>query len=71
MFIYMKSRGSLRLGQIRLSSRSLSQILEKSCVHSRGDSFDPVFMKLCQNINLHGIKAMFESGLCWARVKVT
>ena len=35
----MKYGGSLRLGQIRLSSRSLGQMLEKSCVHSRGHSF--------------------------------
>ena len=42
------------MGQIGLSSRSLDQILEKSCVHSKGHSFDPIFMKLCQNINLHG-----------------
>ena len=41
----MKSRGSLRLGQVGLSSRSLGQILQKSCVHSRGNNFDPVFMK--------------------------
>ena len=42
----MKSRGSLRQGQMGLSSRSLGQILEKSCVHSRGHSFDPIFLKL-------------------------
>ena len=51
----MISRESLRLVQIGLSSRSLGQILEKSCVHSRGHSFDPIVMKLCQNINLNGI----------------
>ena len=41
----MKSRGSFRLGQVGLSTRSLGQILEKSCVHSRGHNLDPVFMK--------------------------
>ena len=63
MFIYMKSRGNLRLGQIRLSSRSLDQILEKSCVHPRGHSFDPIFMKFCQIINIHAMYYM-ESRPC-------
>ena len=26
-----------------------------ACVHSRGHSFDPKFMKLCQNVNHHKI----------------
>ena len=26
-----------------------------ACVHSRGNSFDPKFMKLCQNVNHHKI----------------
>ena len=26
-----------------------------ACVHSRGNSFDPNFMKLCQNVNHHNI----------------
>ena len=26
-----------------------------ACVHSRGHSFDPKFMKLCQNVNHHNI----------------
>ena len=26
--------------------------LRKPCVHSRGHSLDPNFMKLCQNVNL-------------------
>ena len=55
MFICMKSRGTISLGQVGLSTRSLGQILEKSCIHSIGQSFDPVFIELCQNINLHGI----------------
>ena len=44
----MKSRGHLRLGQIGLSSRSVGQILEKSFLHSKGHSFDPIFMKLSE-----------------------
>ena len=26
-----------------------------ACVHSRGNSFDPKFMKLCQNVNHHNV----------------
>ena len=51
VYLY-ESRGSLRLGQVTLSTKSLGQILEKSCVHSTGHNFDLIFMK--QNINLHG-----------------
>ena len=36
---------SLRLGQVGLSTMSLGQILEKSCVHSKGHYFDLIFMK--------------------------
>ena len=28
-----------------LSTRSLGQIFKNSCVHSRGHSFEPIFMK--------------------------
>ena len=44
VYVY-ESRGSLRLGQVGLSTRSLGQILEKFCVHSNGHSFDPIFIK--------------------------
>ena len=42
--------------------RSLGQILVKPCVHSRGHSFDPTFMKLCQNDYLNEMQAKFETG---------
>ena len=48
-----ESRGSLRLGQIGLSTRSLGQMVEKSCIHSKRHSFDLIFIN-SQNINLHG-----------------
>ena len=41
----MKSRGSLRLGQVGLSTRSFGQILEKSCVPPRGNNCYPIFLK--------------------------
>ena len=49
------SRSNLKLGHVGLKSRSLGQILEKPCVHSRGHSFDSEFMKFYQNANDHNI----------------
>ena len=42
-------RPSLKLAPGRSKSLSLGLILEKSCLQSRGHSFDLIFMKLCQN----------------------
>ena len=33
------------MGQVGLSTVSLVQIVEKSCVHSKGHYFDHIFMK--------------------------
>ena len=52
VYLY-ESRGSLRLGQVGLSTRLFGQILEKSCVHSKGHNFYLISMN-SQNINLHG-----------------
>ena len=41
----------MKLGQVRSKIRLLGQILVKPCVHSRGHSFIPKFMKDCQNVN--------------------
>ena len=49
------SRSSSKLGHVGSKTRSLGQILEKPCVHSRGHSFDSKFMKLYQNANDHNI----------------
>ena len=48
-------KSSLKLGHVELKTRSLGQILEKPCVHSRGHSFDSEFMKLYQNASDHNI----------------
>ena len=48
-------RSSLKLGHVGSKNRSLDQILEIPCVHSKRHSFDPKFMKLCQNVNHHNI----------------
>ena len=55
MLIIIMSRSSLKLGHVGSKTRSLGQILEKPCVHSRGYSFDLKFMKLNQNANDHNI----------------
>ena len=45
------SRSGLKLDQVGSKIRLLDEIVEKPCVRSRGHSFDPKFMKLCQNVN--------------------
>ena len=42
-------------GNIGSKTRSLGQIFEKTSIHSRGHSFGPNFMKLCQNVGRHQI----------------
>ena len=42
------------MGGIRSKSRSLGQIFVKSCYHTRGHNFDPIF-KLGQNANIDNI----------------
>ena len=49
MCIVIKSRPEFKMGHVGSKTRSLGQFLEKPCVLSRRHSFDPVFMKLCQN----------------------
>ena len=58
------SRSSLKLGHVGSKTRSLGQILEKPCVHSRGHSFDPKFMKVCLIVSHHNILVKFETGSC-------
>ena len=40
-------------GPLRRTRRPSVNFL--ACVHSRGNSFDPKFMKLCQNVNHHNV----------------
>ena len=69
MFIFIKSRTTLKLGIVGLKSRLLGvgHIIDKPCVLSRGHSFDPKFMKLCQNNNPLNIWFKFETGSCWIK----
>ena len=47
--VVIKCRPELKIGHVGSKTKSLGQFLEKPCVLSRRHSFDPVFMKLCQN----------------------
>ena len=51
MLMIIISRSSSKLCHVGSKNRSLGQILEKPCVHSKRHSFDPKFMKLYQNVN--------------------
>ena len=62
MFILIKSRPELIMNHARLKTRSLRELLEKLCVHSRGHSFDPIFMKLCQNVYLNETRPELKIG---------
>ena len=57
MLIPIKSRSNSKLGPVVSKCRSLSQILDKPCVHSRGHSLEQKSMKLCQNVNCHKSKS--------------
>ena len=52
-----------------VKTRSPGQILEKPCVLSRRHSFDPVFMKLCQNIYLHEIYVKYDRRSHWLKTR--
>ena len=50
----------LMCGRTRRPKRPSVNFL--ACVHSSGNSFDPKFMKLCQNINHHNVKSGLKLG---------
>ena len=51
-----------KMGLVMSKSRSLGQIKEKPCYHSRGYSFDPIFIKLAQNDYLVELMDPIENG---------
>ena len=55
MLMIIIFRPGLKLGHVGLKFRSLGQILEIPCVHSKRHGFDTKFMKLCQNVYHHNI----------------
>jgi len=50
------------MGWVGSKSRSLGQIFVKSCYHSRGRNFDPIFIKLAQNAYIDNISDKNEYG---------
>ena len=53
MLIIIIFRSRSKLGHVGSKTRSLGQILEIPCVHSKRHSFDPKFMKLAESVNHH------------------
>ena len=53
---------SPKMGHVGSKTRSFGQMLEKFCVHSRGHNFNPIFMKLGQNVFLDEISDRCENG---------
>ena len=62
MIILTISQSSLNMGDVGSESRSVGQIMEKPCEHSRGHIFGPIFIKLAQNDHLDNISVKFEYG---------
>ena len=60
MIILKISRSSANMGHVGSKTRSVGQIMEKPCKHSRGHIFGPVFFKLAQNDHLEDISVTFE-----------
>ena len=60
---------SLKIGCVGSKTRSLGQILEKPCVHSKGHIFRPIIMKRGQNVCLDEISDKFGNGSCRVKKK--
>ena len=63
MLIFMKSRPELKMGHVGLKL-SLGFFLEKTYLHSRMHNFDPIFMKLCPNVDLYEIYTRIKNAPC-------
>ena len=57
-----EERTDLQVGLVGSETRSLGQILEKSCVLSSRHSLDPNCMKLCQTVWHHEMWDKIETG---------
>ena len=62
MIILTISQLSSNMDDVGSKTRSVGQIMEKPCEHSRGQSFGPIFIKLAQNDHLDNISVKFEYG---------
>ena len=64
MIILTIYRSSSNMDHPGSKTRSVGQIIEKPCEHSRGHSFGPIIIKLAQNDCLDNISVKFECGSC-------
>ena len=55
MFVLMKPWSGSEMGHVRSKTRSVGQIIDEPCEHSRGHSFGPIFIKLAQKDHLDNI----------------
>ena len=62
MLMIIISRSGSKVGHVGSKTRSLGQILEKPCVHSRGHSFDPKFMKFVRLLIIIISRSMLKLG---------
>ena len=62
MIVLIKSQTSSKMGHARSKTRSLVQMLEKPCARSRGNIFDPIIMKLGQNVCLYKSRTTSKMG---------
>ena len=62
MIVLTISRSSSNMDDVGSKTRSVGQIIEKPCEHSRGHSFGPIFIKLAQNYHLDNISVKVEYG---------
>ena len=67
MIILTISQSSSNMSDVGSKTRSVGQIMEKPCEHSRGHSFGQIFIKLAQNDHLDNISVRFEYGSCWVK----
>ena len=64
MFCHHEKKTNLKVDHDGSETISFGQILEKSCVLASRHSFDPICMKLCQNVCHYKFFDKFETGLC-------
>ena len=71
MIILTIYQSSSNMGDVRSKTRSVGQIMENSCEHSRGHIFGPIFIKLAQNNHLDNITVKSQYGSGWVKNKVS
>ena len=57
-----EKRTDLKVGHVGSETRSLSQLVEKSCVLSSWHSFEPMCMKISQNVWHYKMLDEIETG---------